>query len=401
MWGKKKSATQRKYSSSEAESTVGAIASEIGEEFRFEVDEARLGLFLLALAPGNGAASKLRPLFADWGEAEWRLLAEIADNEVMLSWIAHRLSLDSLGCAADVLAEMQAKSTLRRKWNRVIGLAAVDLCDRLNNAGVYTTILKGAPLSLVCYGEADLRDVRDIDLLVSPDNAFRAGEILSTAGYECEMDSTWLNNRTALKTMRQVSFRSLRGALEIDLHWKVANEWINSSVNEVDVANSARPLVIFNRNVKWLDERAALSFAASNVAGSHHVEMKACVDYLRLAGTSVDKSAQSMTEPHVTTPTLSAVRENGLHAPLSLLTSAARLSYRAVCYDLFVVGGPDTPSRSSIWGRNLTRVRTVSAFASLLQVAMSPTKSLYVRQRATKNNGTAMGATTLLRKFLR
>lgn len=360
--------------------TIATIAAEFEHEYRFTVDHARVGLFLLGVAQGNGAASELRPLFADWIEADWRRLAEIADSEIMLSWITHRLTLDALGCPENVLSEMQTKSTLRRKWNRVIGLAAIELWKKLNDSGVYTTILKGAPLSLVCYGQEDLRDVRDIDLLVSPADAFRSAQILTVAGYRCEIDNEWLKNKRLLKTMRQISLRSLGGALEVDLHWKVANDWVNAAANRVDMQASTRSMAVFGRTVTCQCASTLNVIAVANLAGSHSTEIKACVDVLRLVGIGGHPTARNEHPAQEWKKYLSAVNGG--------LASFARQPRSLLLQDLFEVRTNRADmSRACIWFRNILRLRTTAAAICLTYVAISPTKKQYSMTSSPKKSG--------------
>ncbi len=378
-------------------SNIDDVARELSNELRVKVDPIRLGLLIIATAPGNDAASSIGALFSAWGETEWRSLADLADEEIILTWVTHRLAADSLGCPSAVVEEMREKSALRRKWNRVIGLAAIDLCERLKAGGVYTTILKGAPLSVVCYGAADLRDVRDIDILVAPHNAFRASEILTAAGYACEIDRGWLRGGMTLKTMRQISFRSLGGALEIDLHWKVANPWVDSSVNKIDAEREQRSLDVFGRSITWVNEETALNFARANVIGSHRVEIKASVDCWRLdelrsSALSEASSNSSLNPRNVTMFALSIV---------TLISKHARLSVRATCSDLVGVAQGEEPTRFAVWRRNAGRIRNVTELVALCNVAFLPSKKQYGAQGLHTTQGTALSAETIRRKLFR
>ena len=370
--------------SDDSSDTIATIAAELEHEYRFRVDHARVGLFLLGVAPGNGAASELRKLFADWIEADWRRLAEVAEQEIMLSWITHRLTLDALDCPSNVLSEMQTKSSLRRKWNRVIGLAAIDLWKKLNDLGVYTTILKGAPLSLVCYGQEDLRDVRDIDMLVSPADAFRAAEILTSAGYRCEIDNEWLKNERLLKTMRQISLRSLGGALEIDLHWKVANNWVDTGVNALDVRKNAHMLSIFGKSVVWVNAATENRFAEANVMSAHTTEMKAAVDFVRLRSSDAHQ-INARSDKH--TPTESDTRNQSSKITVALMQIAivSHLKQATCASDLFAMNRlPDIPPRHLVWSRNLVKIRSLRQSTELLRCVIYPNKIWYKNKKPNK-----------------
>src|SRR5262249_49694292 len=93
----------------------------------------------------------------------------------------------SLGVPAAVLAELrrQALADPRRSLAQV---AEVALLQRaFAEAGVRVLFLKGVVLSAQLFGDAAMRDARDIDLLVDPADLTRAEKILAAAGYRSAM----------------------------------------------------------------------------------------------------------------------------------------------------------------------------------------------------------------------
>jgi hypothetical protein len=365
MWGERNQEARNPARQDGSSESIATIAKELECEYRFCVDHARVALFLLGVAPGNEAVSELRSLFVDWGDADWRHLAEVADQEIMLSWITHRLMFDPLGCPDDVLWEMQTKSNLRRRWNRVIGLAAIDLWKKLNDACVHTTILKGAPLSLVCYGKEDLRDVRDIDLLVSPADAFRAGQVLMDNGYRCSIDIEHLKNARLLRSARQISLRSMAGALEVDLHWKVTNDWVSSPLNNLAPRNYPSDISVFGYQVQWLSQSAMVAFVKANLVGSHSIECKAAVDYIRITeklGTSLFGAPK---------PTSQTSASDTVRAICAHVQRVSLLPDTFSAQDLFSVNRY-VARRTSVWFRHMMRVRTPSEALALFRAATTP-----------------------------
>lgn len=380
------------------ELTVGwaaEIACELARQYRVSVDPSRVALFVLCAWPGNGGAPELAPVFYGWDDAQWRKLAHIAEAVMMLSWACHRLGECRLGCPDEILYEMRATTAKRLRWNRVIGLAAMDVAEKLSLAGINTMILKGAPLAVFAYGAAGLRDVKDIDLLVSPDDAFRAGELLTSLGYLCEIDIDWLNQKSVLRALRQLTFRAMNGALEVDLHWKLTNDWVHAEHNKLDVHAGAETIDVFGRNVVWMNQDTARKAAEVNVAGSHAVEFKAAVDYVRTVQQFDDTAivSTSHTEPSAT------VIYASLNRWITQITGAARLPAKAIFSELLYPQN-NAPTRSDIWARNLLRLRNFSELRALAVSLASPTKT-NLQMGSHKPQNASASLNTLARKFWR
>lgn len=61
--------------------------------------------------------------------------------------------------------------------------AAREISSMLESSGVRTLLIKGTALDGMVYGSRALRQMSDADILVSPEDALKAADILSSAGY--------------------------------------------------------------------------------------------------------------------------------------------------------------------------------------------------------------------------
>ncbi len=98
------------------------------------------------------------------------------------------------------------------------------LCDLLEQAGVPVRVLKGVPLSQAVFGDASVRDVGDIDLLIAPHAEETADRILIADGFFRNDPAAPLTPRRRLSWQRHgkdYTYRSNRDDFEIDLHWRL------------------------------------------------------------------------------------------------------------------------------------------------------------------------------------
>lgn len=96
----------------------------------------------------------------------------------------------SLSRAAPDLVPAEALIRLRKKvqvgglLNRSLAQELIKLCDEFAIRGVPVIPIKGATLATVAYGELELRDFTDLDLLVPESSVGDARAALVTLGYE-------------------------------------------------------------------------------------------------------------------------------------------------------------------------------------------------------------------------
>ena len=147
---------------------------------------------------------------ADWG----RVLAA-AWRQRLLPLAAERLEamLHEPPPAPFVAA---AAGALRTARGRALAgeLATERAAAAIEAAGSRVLPLKGASLAAALYGDAGMRDSRDVDLLVAREDLGRAGEALRSIGYTAAADA---EPRPVLHTR----WISTAGLPDLELHWRV------------------------------------------------------------------------------------------------------------------------------------------------------------------------------------
>ncbi len=123
-----------------------------------------------------------------------------------------------------MLVTLKAAAT-RNAYDTLHSLAETRrLYELLQSAGVSASVLKGVPLSQQIYGDAALRHVGDIDLLITPGTEEAADRVLLTDGYYRNDPAAPLTPRRRLSWRRHgkdYTYRTDRSGFEIDLHWRL------------------------------------------------------------------------------------------------------------------------------------------------------------------------------------
>ena len=135
-------------------------------------DTARLLLALVFGTPGEELAG------ADWGEID-----RLANMHRLRPWLAERWSGTALPIPSRLLETWQDSRRLAAMaalGQRADLIAATKLLDE---AGITSVALKGPWFAWYAYPAPALRPMNDIDLLVAPEHAVRAYELLQQAGF--------------------------------------------------------------------------------------------------------------------------------------------------------------------------------------------------------------------------
>jgi hypothetical protein len=138
-------------------------------------DPARLLLALAYGAPGDELAALAA---SDWAEID-----RLADMHRLRPWLAQWWSDAALPIPTDLLERWQdsrRRAAIQALGQRADLIAAVKLLDA---AGIVSVALKGPWFAWYAYPAPALRPMHDIDLLVPPEHAVRAYELLQQGGF--------------------------------------------------------------------------------------------------------------------------------------------------------------------------------------------------------------------------
>jgi hypothetical protein len=135
--------------------------------------------------------------------------------------------------------ELQRRSDACRMQAVKHCLRLAGLLKAFNRAGIPVMTLKGPILSLDLYGDVGLRESRDLDLAVVPDDLNRAQACLNDLGWQLDSSYFPMTPRQWEKLRRMephLSFVLSQGDSILELHWR--NVWDTPGLNSARWARS-------------------------------------------------------------------------------------------------------------------------------------------------------------------
>ena len=161
---------------------------------------------------------------------------------------------------ADGLRAVYLHSALRAAALRP-QLAAV--LGALRGAGIEVAVLKGAFLATEVYGDAALRPMHDVDLLVRPAGLARAAAVLRELGYT---PSRPVEEGAEALRHRHLPRFGRPGAFPVEVHWTPVSPALSVSFPLEHLWNTARPVEIAGVDVLALSPEHLLHHLCAHAA---------------------------------------------------------------------------------------------------------------------------------------
>lgn len=145
----------------------------------------RLPEFELAAAccrwpPGPEKAATVRAAAA---AVDWPHFEKVARRHRIEPFILRAIEEAGLAAPSETFERLKSESGRVRRDNLLLAGECERLRRHLTNAGIDHLFVKGLALARLAYGGIHLKKGWDIDLLVSPDDVDRTGNLLSGLGY--------------------------------------------------------------------------------------------------------------------------------------------------------------------------------------------------------------------------
>lgn len=115
---------------------------------------------------------------------DWQRTIREAELHGMAPYLHMRLNDSGADVPAEAAKQLKALTFRHDNASRVRTTALLEIIDRLTGHGIEVLILKGAALAHLIYDRPGLRPMSDVDLLVAPERAARAVEILEEMEYK-------------------------------------------------------------------------------------------------------------------------------------------------------------------------------------------------------------------------
>jgi hypothetical protein len=185
-----------------------------------------------------------------------------------LSWAAIKRAF-RVHVPEQVKRELQKRSDVSRLQAMLHLQLLGGALKGLNQSGIPVMPLKGPLLSLALYGDAGLRQSKDLDILVPQKEIPQAQECLEKMGWLPSAEYSSLSPRQWEATIRHehhISYVHPRQGCPLELHWR--KEWYSPHETELHWARSRRS--------EWLGSSyramstADLAIYLCNHGGRHH-----------------------------------------------------------------------------------------------------------------------------------
>ena len=110
----------------------------------------------------------------------------------------------------------------------------------LSDAGIRAAAYKGPALAEFAYGDMCVRQITDLDILVSPIDIVRAQEVLLENGYQRRAPLHEITPRALLQSQCEVVLSGDDGLLLLELHWRVGQRFARGSLDAGDLLARAQ-----------------------------------------------------------------------------------------------------------------------------------------------------------------
>lgn len=136
---------------------------------------------------------------------------------------------------------------------RTLSLCAdlVSALDALSAAGIDAIAYKGPSLSVQAHGDVTAREFEDLDLLVRPRDALRAGGALLEAGFDGPPPLAGVDERRLLRAGHERQYRGPGGSL-VEVHWTPAPRYHSIALPSDALLTAAVAVTIAGRRVPTL-----------------------------------------------------------------------------------------------------------------------------------------------------
>ncbi len=238
--------------------------------------EARLFLACAATGPVSAPAADLHSFVTP--ELDWGWFAETARVHALLPLAQRRLA--EAGVMRPEL-EQQAKAVALRNLRLTAELLA--LARGFEAGEIRLLAWKGPALAMLAWGDITLREFRDLDLVVFPEDRARASALLERRGYRLEGGRTGARARALSRSDCEAIYRNSAGH-RVELHWRFAAGLFATRLTVADVWPGRQAVTLGGGRVETLG-RADMLLALGEHGAKHAWERLSWIaDVGRLVG---------------------------------------------------------------------------------------------------------------------
>jgi hypothetical protein len=209
--------------------------------------------FLLAAAccrwpPSESRNAAIRSATAS--DIDWNEFLRIVGRQRVGGLVHEALLSAEIACPPLIATKLAQRAERIARRDLIVAAESARLQRALEQAGIPVLVLKGVALAQLAYGSAATKQTRDIDLLVPPDRAEAALQILERQDYALSSPAKHLSatqRRALVRYGREVELRYRGRRLVVELQWRAADNPLllkgvdaHSPAQSIMLANGAR-----------------------------------------------------------------------------------------------------------------------------------------------------------------
>jgi hypothetical protein len=146
----------------------------------------------------------------------WRVLLQLAENHGLVPLLCDRLKrFDPSLVPTEVRFRVRELQRTFTVFSLQVTAELFRVLRRCAETGTEILLTKGPALSVRCYGEPDMRQFSDLDLITCETDIHRATQIMLDLGYEPRVPLTAIDAR---KSVGEYAFRNSNTGLLVEFH---------------------------------------------------------------------------------------------------------------------------------------------------------------------------------------
>ena len=213
---------------------------------------------MLACARKNFTAEQLeKARAAIAGGIDWDLLGHHADRHALSPLLYWNLS-KHFPLAIPAPQQVREKLFQHNVGNLFLSGVLLNILLGMRAAGIRALAYKGPALAVCLYGDVTLREMSDLDILVSPSSLPAARKVLTQLGYAPTFETIGKQEEARLRSDCESEFCSVDGKVVVDLHWQIAARHLTVRFNFEDFWQRRRDAII--------GQQAVPTFSAEDTA---------------------------------------------------------------------------------------------------------------------------------------
>jgi hypothetical protein len=340
---------------------------------------------LLCVARRNLEADDVTRLRHLLGQSvDWEYLQPLAVDHGLLPLLASHVSSHCADLVpAGVLDRLRAELFTNRESNLYLVTELVRVLSRLRAAGIEALTFKGTVLGQIAYEDIGLRQAGDLDILIRPNDFFRAKEVLREMAYTMDPRLTPAQQKSHFRFHCENTFVHKDGFSVVDLHWRMTPKTFPLVLDADDFLSRRTTICLAGHAIDTLTDEDLVLYLSVNAAKGYFRRLEWTATFAelikskpKLSWTTVIARARNAKAEKILCLTLILVESlYGLTVPrefADLSTSAdLREAVARIRAYLFTNDSPPTALQAFRWRRQFLLAQ--DAYMSLMRAVLVPT----------------------------